>query len=143
MNFPGQQGKILYKFQIGNRGVKFLCRNYYVPSLTYHTFSPILIVQICTIVMSGFVHALPLVIIAAVAAGHYDSPKFWNRPPIAEWKGNLAAETKWYPEDAVEDTLHEPSLVEEVWHSEKPVEEIENEVQAGMDRSGINYTNRV
>lgn len=55
--------------------------------------------------MGGFVKALPLVIIVALASGHleYDHEAFWNPPAVLEWKQNLATEEPWNKKLAVED----------------------------------------
>ena len=55
--------------------------------------------------MGGFIEALPLVIIVAVASGHtgYDPLTFWSRPPIVEWEQNLAKEEKIHKNIALDD----------------------------------------
>ena len=55
--------------------------------------------------MGGFIEALPLVIIVAVATGHggYDPLTFWSRPAIVEWKQNLAIEEKIQKNIAIDD----------------------------------------
>ena len=55
--------------------------------------------------MGGFIEALPLVVIVAVASGHvgYDPLIFWSLPAVVEWKQNLAIEEKFQKNIAIND----------------------------------------
>ena len=58
--------------------------------------------------MGGFIEALTLVLIVAVASGHvgYDPLIFWSRPAIVEWKQNLAIEEKFQKNIDIDDRNH-------------------------------------